>query len=134
MTKKALMIFAMVVAMAAFGKSAIAADATAGDAAAGEKIFNKKCKTCHTVEEGKHRVGPSLFGVVGRKAGSTDFKRYKGLKGADFVWNDQLLMEWIDDPKAFVQAHTDNKSTSMTFKLKDEKERADVVAYLNTVK
>jgi len=129
MTKKALMIFAMAMAMAVFGKSAIA-----GDAAAGEQIFNKKCKTCHTVEEGKHRVGPSLFGVVGRKAGSTDFKRYKGLKGADFVWNDQLLMEWIDDPKAFVQAHTDNKSTSMTFKLKDEKERADVVAYLNTVK
>jgi cytochrome c len=133
MTKKALMIFAMAMAMAVFGKSAIAGDA-AGDAAAGEQIFNKKCKTCHTVEEGKHRTGPSLFGVVGRKAGSTDFKRYKGLKGADFVWNDQLLMEWIDDPKAFVQAHTDNKSTSMTFKLKDEKERADVVAYLNTVK
>lgn len=129
MTKKALMVFAMAMAMAVFGKSAIAADA-----AAGEEIFNKKCKTCHTVEEGKHRTGPSLFGVVGRKAGSTDFKRYKGLKGADFVWDDQLLMEWIENPKAFVKAHTDNKSTSMTFKLKDEKQRADVVSYLNTVK
>ena len=42
-----------------------------GDAGAGEKIY-KKCKTCHTIEAGKHRVGPSLAGVFGRTAGTAD--------------------------------------------------------------
>ncbi len=129
MTKKALIVFGAALAMVVSGKSVMA-----GDAAAGEDIFNKKCKTCHTVEEGKHRTGPSLFGVVGRKAGSTDFKRYKGLKDADFVWDETLMVEYIGDPKAFVQSHTGNKTTSMTFKLKDEKDREDVVEYLKTVK
>ncbi len=129
MTKKALVVFAMALAMTVSGKSVMA-----GDAAAGEQIFKKKCKTCHTLEEGKHRTGPSLLGVVGRKAGSTDFKRYKGLKGADFTWDEAMLVEYIGDPKAFVKSHTSNKRTSMTFKLKDEKDRQDVVEYLKTVK
>ena len=129
MTKKALIVFGAVLAMVVSGKTVMA-----GDAAAGEEVFNKKCKTCHTVEEGKHRTGPSLAGVVGRKAGSTDFKRYKGLKDADFVWDETMLIEYIGDPKAFVQLHTDHKTTSMTFKLKDETDRANVVEYLKTVK
>ena len=129
MTKKAMFVFAMALAVAVSGKSAMA-----GDAAAGETVFKKKCKTCHTVEEGKHRTGPSLFGVVGRQAGSTDFKRYKGLKGVDFAWDEANLIEYIADPKAFVLANTSNKSSSMTFKLKDETERQNVVEYLKTVK
>ena len=130
MTKRALIVFGAALALVVSGKSVMAA----GDAAAGEDVFKKKCATCHTVEEGKHRTGPSLAGVVGRKAGSTDFKRYKGLEGADFVWDETLLIEYIGDPKAFVESHTANKSTSMTFKLKDEKDRADVVEYLKTTK
>lgn len=129
MMKKALIVFGAALAMVVSSKAVMA-----GDAAAGEEIFKKKCTTCHTIEEGKHRTGPSLFGVVGRKAGSTDFKRYKGLKDADFVWDETLLVEYIGDPKAFVQSHTGNKTTSMTFKLKDEKDREDVVEYLKTVK
>lgn len=130
MTKKALVVFAMALAMAVAGKSAMAA----GDAAAGEQIFKKKCKTCHTIEAGKHRTGPSLLGVYGRKAGSTDFKRYKGLKGADFDWDEALLVEYIGDPKAFVKSHTSNKTTSMTFKLKKQEDRENVVEYLKTAK
>jgi len=129
MTKKALIVLGATLAMVVSGKSVMA-----GDAAAGEDVFNKKCKTCHTVEEGKHRTGPSLAGVVGRKAGSTDFKRYKGLKDADFVWDETMLVEYIGDPKGFVKSHTGNKTTSMTFKLKDETDRANVVEYLKTVK
>lgn len=107
--------------------------AVAGDAAAGEKVF-KKCKACHTLEAGKHRTGPSLHGIVGRQAGSTDFKRYKGLKGADFAWDEAKLDEYIADPKAFVKKHTANDKTGMTFKLKKADERANVIAYLKTVK
>ena len=130
MTKRALVVFAMALALAVAGKSAMAA----GDAAAGAQIFKHKCKTCHSAEEGKNRVGPYLFGVYGRKAGSTDFKRYKGLKGVDFVWDDKLLNEWLTSPKAFVKKNTPHKSTAMTFKLKNAKQREDVIEYLKTLK
>ena len=125
MTNKPLIAFAMAAAMIATTGSAMAADA-----AAGEDLFKKKCSSCHSLDKAK--TGPALGGVVGRKAGSTDFKRYKGLVGADFDWTPELLDEYIANPKAFVKTHTSNKRTSMTFKLKDEQQRADVIEYLKT--
>jgi len=119
----------MALGMMAAGTPALAA----GDAAAGEKVFKKRCKACHTTDEGKHKVGPSLFGVVGRKAGDTDFKRYKGLKGADYNWDEASLDTWLKDPKAFVKSKG-GKSTSMTFKLKKDEDRANVIEYLKSVK
>lgn len=105
----------------------------AGDATAGATVF-KACMACHSAEAGVHKTGPSLFGVYGRKAGSTDFPRYKGLVGADFTWDDAKLDEYLADPKAFVVKYTQNKTTAMTFKLPDEQKRADVIAYLKTLK
>jgi len=103
-----------------------------GDAAAGEKVF-KKCHACHSLEEGVNKTGPSLYHVVGRKAGSTDFKRYKGLVGADFTWDEANLNEYLTDPNAFVKANTANKRSGMAFKLKDPQQRADVIAYLKSL-
>ena len=119
--------------------SAILAVATvpahaAGDAAAGEQVFKKVCTTCHSNEAGVNKTGPSLFGVYGRKAGSTDFPRYKGLVGADFSWDAALLDQYLQDPKAFVTSHTQNKTTAMTYALKNEQQRADVIAYMQTLK
>ncbi|HEY0418142.1 MAG TPA: c-type cytochrome, partial [Acetobacteraceae bacterium] len=57
--------FAIIAAMLAF-----ALPARAADPAAGEKVFKAQCSACHTVEQGKNRIGPSLFGVVGRTSGS----------------------------------------------------------------
>lgn len=105
-----------------------------GDAAAGEQVFKKVCTTCHSNQAGVNKTGPSLFGVVGRKAGSSDFPRYKGLVGADFAWDATLLDQYLQDPKAFVTSHTQNKTTAMTYALKDQKQRADVIAYLETLK
>ena len=105
--------------------------AMAGDADAGANVFKKKCKTCHTLEEGKHRTGPSLAGIFGRQAGTTTFKRYKGLKEADWTWDEALLDEYIMDPKAFVKARG-GKRSSMTFKLKKEADRANVIEFLKT--
>jgi cytochrome c len=102
----------------------------AADAAAGEEIFKKKCSSCHALDKAK--TGPALGGVVGRKAGSTDFGRYKGLVDVDFEWTPELLNQYLEDPKAFVKEHTNNERTSMVFKLKDEQERADVIEYLKT--
>ena len=105
-----------------------------GDAAKGAKVFNK-CKACHDATKGgKHKVGPNLFGVYGRKAGTMEgFNRYKGLVGADWTWDDKLLKEYLHDPKAFTHKRT-GKDSIMTFKLTKEDEIADVIAYLKTVK
>jgi cytochrome c len=113
---------------------AVADTAAAADATAGADVFRKKCMTCHTNEAGKHKTGPSLFGVYGRKAGGTDFPRYKGLVGVDLVWDDAKLDEYILDPAAFVKNNTPNKQTAMTYKLKDNAERKDVIEYLKTLK
>lgn len=132
MIKKAVMIAAGLTA--AFSLASGPAFA-AGDAAAGAKIFKKKCKACHSVQEGKNKVGPFLYGVYGRKAGTAKgYTRYKGLKGADFVWDEKLLDEWLTNPSAFAKEHTKNKKSSMTYKLKKENQRADVIEYLKTVK
>lgn len=118
------------VALVLAGGDALAA----GDAAVGADVFKKQCTTCHSNEQGVHKVGPSLYGIYGSKAGSSNFPRYKGLVGADFTWNDALLDEYLADPKAFVVTHTQNKTTAMTYKVKDAKDREDVIAYLKTLK
>lgn len=122
---------AVVAAAVAFAGSAAQA---AGDAAAGAEVFKKQCTTCHSNEPGVNKTGPSLFGVYGRKAGSSDFPRYKGLVGADFSWNTELLTEYLKDPKAFVVAHTQNKTTAMTWKVRSDEDIANVIAYLQTLK
>lgn len=128
MKKSAVCAFAIAALFAASGS------AGAADAAAGEQVFKKVCTTCHSNEAGVNKTGPSLFGVYGRKAGSSDFPRYKGLVGADFTWNAALLNEYLQDPKAFVIAHTQNKTTAMTYALKDAQQREDVIAYLEKLK
>jgi len=112
---------AVVVTMSLPG-AAIAAD--------GEKVF-KKCAACHSTEAGKHKVGPSLAGVVGRKAGTAEGfeKRYKGLKDADWTWDDATLMAYLENPTKFTKDKT-GKRSSMGLKLKKEADRKAVIEYL----
>ena len=107
---------------AALGSGAALAE---GDAEAGKKVF-KKCKTCHTFDPGKKKIGPHLKGVVGRKAGSVEGYKYsKAMAGADITWDEANLDKFLTKPKAFV------KKTKMTFRgLSKEAQRADVIAYL----
>ena len=99
----------------------------------GAKVF-KKCKACHTTTAGKHRVGPSLAGVVGRKAGSAKgYKKYKGLKGADWTWDAASLDEYLENPKKFTKAKS-GKKASMALKLRKKKDREHVIEYLKTTK
>ena len=100
-----------------------------GDAAAGEQVFNK-CRACHTIDEGgAARVGPNLYGVYGRQAGSNeDFAaRYsQGLKDAGFSWNAETLPSYLANPREVIQG------SRMAFQLRDEQEIADVIAYLKS--
>ena len=104
-----------------------------GDAVRGKKVFNK-CKACHSIKARKHKIGPSLAGVIGRKAGTAEgFKRYKGLKGADWTWDEATLDEYLTNPKLFVKSRNKRKS-SMILKLKKKRDRDNVIAYLKTLK
>ncbi|HSF95049.1 MAG TPA: cytochrome c family protein [Thermohalobaculum sp.] len=112
------------------GAVCLAAGGTAladGDAAKGEKVF-RKCKACHTVEEGKNRVGPSLFAVVGRPVAAIgDYKYSDAMRGFGDgkTWTPELLDAYLAKPKDLVPG------TKMTFQgLKAEADRADVIAYL----
>jgi cytochrome c len=102
----------------------LAADVEAG------KIAFKKCALCHTAEAGKNKIGPSLFGVVGRKSGSVDnFSYSEAMKNFDHTWDTETLDTYLADPRAVVPG------TKMIFPgIKDKTERDDVIAYLETLK
>ncbi|MEE4287780.1 MAG: cytochrome c family protein [Erythrobacter sp.] len=96
-----------------------------GDAAAGEKVF-VKCKTCHVLEEGENRVGPHLYGVVGREAGSVEGFNYSTAnKESGITWSKDVLFEYLEAPQTYL------KGTRMAFPgIKDPQERADLIEYL----
>lgn len=129
--------------IAAFAAAAIAAPARAGDVAAGEKLFNK-CKACHaiTAADGTDvvkggKVGPNLYGVVGRAVGGyPEFKYGDGILAAGakgLIWDEAMLTEYLQDPTKWLDANSgDPKAKSkMSFKL--AKGGEDVAAYLASV-
>ena len=117
----------------------------AGDAEAGAKVFNK-CQTCHVVanEAGEvlagrnAKTGPNLYGIVGRTAGTYPEFAYGdsivALGASGFAWTAEDLNAYLVDPAKFLKEKSgDDKARSkMVFKLGNEKERADVVAFLAT--
>jgi cytochrome c len=90
----------------------------------------KQCQICHNLQEGQGpKVGPDLYGIVGRQVASVaGFNYTAALKGLGGTWTFDALNKWLDDPRA------DVPGTAMTFAgIKNEKQRADVIAYLNTL-
>ncbi|MDE3123095.1 MAG: cytochrome c family protein [Paracoccaceae bacterium] len=98
------------------------------DVKKGEAVF-RKCAACHRVD-GKNAVGPHLNGVVGRKVASVDgFSYSDALKKLGGDWTPDRLNEWLTSPKTYAPG------TKMGFAgLTSVNERADVVAYLETLK
>lgn len=103
--------------------------AMAQDADAGQRVFNQ-CRACHTINQGgRNGVGPNLYGVWGRAAGSVEGFRYSApmrtKAGEGLVWNADNLRAYLTDPKAVVPAG------SMSFAgIRNEQQLNDLLAYL----
>ena len=115
----------LVISCVAWPMSADAADATAGQA-----VFKTQCGICHSPLAGKNMVGPSLFGIIGRASGTVEGFHYSAAnKAANITWNAEILDKYLTSRKAVVPG------TIMTYAgLKDDAKRADLIAYLETLK
>ncbi len=105
----------------------IAALMALGDVASGEKIF-KKCAACHSINKGgKHKIGPALYNVVGRKVGVVeDYKYSKALIAYEKDWTFEELNGFLIKPAKHI------KGTKMAYAgLRKEADRASVIKYLN---
>lgn len=99
------------------------------DAASGQQVFNNACRTCHTAKEGDNRVGPHLHNIVGRKAGSLPDYRYSDpMKSADFVWDEEKLARFIDNPEALVPGNGMKPYTGV----RSPEDRAKIIAFLKS--
>src|SRR5271166_5870439 len=103
--------------------------ASAADPAAGEHVFKSQCSICHSAAAGRNMIGPSLFGIVGRKAGTIEGFHYSAAnKSSGLTWDEATLEKYLADPKATVPG------TIMTYPgLKNGAQREDLVAYLATL-
>ncbi len=102
----------------------------AGDADAGKKLFTQKCGICHSPEKGTNKIGPSLYGVVGRKAGSLpDYTYSDAMKNANRTWDAATLDDYLTNPRQKIPG------VKMIFAgLPEESDRQNVIAYLSTLK
>ncbi len=99
----------------------------AGDPARGEQAYESRCGGCHSVRE--DRVGPRHAGLIGRRAGSVPgFDYSPALRASGLVWDAALLERWLTDPQALVPGQR------MGFRVGDAAVRADIVAYLATLR
>jgi nitrite reductase (NO-forming) len=101
------------------------AEEIGGDPDAGAKVF-RKCQACHSAEPGQNRVGPSLFGVVGKEAGAVeDFNYSAAMQDSDIVWTPENLDAFLTNPREFMPG------TKMIVPgLRAAEDRSDLIAYL----
>jgi len=97
---------------------------------AGQMLFNNSCRTCHSVKEGDNRLGPSLYKVLGRKAGSLPNYGYSSaMKSADFVWDKGKLDRYIANPDAVVPGNNMKPFAGLS----SADARAKVIAFLEAL-
>ena len=121
----------LLVIAAAIVAPAMCAAGSKPDIENGKATFTTVCNVCHSVQKtGGPNQGPNLLGVVGRKAGSEpQFTGYSAaLKASNITWSAKTLDKFLVDPMAKVPG------TLMPIQIADDKTRADVIAYLATLK
>ena len=105
---------------------------TALSAADGQVQFNNRCRTCHSVREGDNRQGPSLYNLIGRKAGSLeDYALYsQAMRTSGVEWDAENLDAFIENPDAVIPGNNMKPYAGIT----DEAERKQIVTYLSTLR
>ena len=99
--------------------------ANAADPVNGKKVF-KKCVACHSLQEGKNKIGPSLYNLLDRKAGLVEGYKYsKAMKNSGVVWNEESLDEFLTKPRKVIP------KTKMSFRgIKNKSLRDDLISFL----
>ena len=109
-----------------------------GDTGKGARIF-QQCQDCHTAEKGVNKEGPSLYGVIGRPAGSiADYAYSDAMKAAaakGLTWTSDMVVKYLANPHQFFVDYLGdtNARNKMIFMLATEQDREDVVAYLQSL-
>ena len=103
---------------------------TAGDADNGSLIYKDACGQCHQLNPGLNKKGPQLMNIYGAPAAKlTDYTYSKGLAASDWVWDAETLDDYIADSEKVMP-----DSKMLADPMPDAKERADVIAYLSTLR
>jgi cytochrome c len=96
-----------------------------------ELAFNDHCRECHSFVKGDNRLGPTLYGIVGRKAGTQpNFAYSDSLKSSDVTWDEATLDKWIADPEAIIP---DNGMSPPYPGVADAAIRKKIIAFLKTI-
>jgi cytochrome c len=110
----------------------LAGSAHAGEPAAGKTLFDKTCANCHSVEVGANKVGPTLFDIINRPIASVqgyDYsKKMLSVRKQWKLWDEQHLDAYLAHPREALHG------VKMFFAVPEAKDRADVIAYLKTLK
>lgn len=102
----------------------------AGDIKKGEKIFKARGQQCHTLRQGVHGLGPSLFGLFGRRVASEPDYNYSSAmrENNSQIWTEEMLHAFLENPRKFMPG------TRMSFEgIKNLEEREHLIAYLRSV-
>lgn len=94
----------------------------------GEKLFGQQCGACHATKPGETRVGPSLAGIIGRKAASQRGYGYSpALRKSGLTWTRDSMDKWLTDSGTTV------RGTTMVYSQADAAKRRAIIDYLNTL-
>jgi len=97
----------------------------------GRRAFGS-CGACHTAQEGDtSRIGPNLYGIVGRPAGqASDFAYSAAMRDADHIWDEAALDAFLENPQGFLPGNR----MALPGGVRDPERRADLIAYLVSLK
>jgi cytochrome c len=99
----------------------------AGDGERGRALYETRCMGCHSIEA--DRIGPRHRGLIGRRAGAIEgFDYSPALRSARLIWDATTLDRWLSDPEATIPGQR------MNYRVSDARDRADLIAYLTTVR
>jgi cytochrome c len=96
-------------------------------AAMEQQLFNNACRTCHTIKQGDNRLGPNLYRIIGRKAGSLpDYNYSSAMKSAGFVWDEEKLEHFMASPDEVVPGNNMKPYNGLA----STEDRARIIAFL----